>query len=100
MPNGRARRIWIVEGGYCLDTRHEEKLQEKEAQHTALEVALKMYGDDVTVLPIILGVSGSIYKTTKHAVGQLGIEHGPANELLRKLHDHALLQAGSLDWDL
>ena len=51
MPNGKARRIWIVEGGYCSDTRYEEKLEEKEAQHTALEVALKEYGCDVTVLP-------------------------------------------------
>ena len=81
MPNGKARRIWIVEGGYCSDTRCEQKLEEKEAQHTALEVALKEYGYDVTLLPIILGVSGSIYKTTKHALGQLGIEHGPANIL-------------------
>ena len=31
-----------------------KKLEEKEAQHTALEVALKEYGYDVTVLPIIL----------------------------------------------
>ena len=96
MPNGKARRIWIVEGGYCSDTRYEEKLEEKEAQHTALEVALKEYGYDVTVLPIILGVSGSIYKTTKHALGQLGIEHGPANKLMRKLHEHAIITLGKI----
>ena len=29
MPNGRAKRIWIVEGGYCWDTRYKEKLEEK-----------------------------------------------------------------------
>ena len=43
MPNGNSRSIKIVEGGYCSDTRYEEKLQEKEAQHQALKEALKDY---------------------------------------------------------
>lgn len=29
LPNGTARRTWIVEGGYCSDTQHEEKLKEQ-----------------------------------------------------------------------
>ena len=41
MPNGNSRSVKIVEGGYCSDTRYEEKLQEKGAQHEALEEALK-----------------------------------------------------------
>ena len=36
MPSGNPRSIKIVEGGYCSDTRYEEKLQEKGAQHKAL----------------------------------------------------------------
>ena len=44
MPGGNPRSIKIVEGGYCSDTRYEEKLQEKGAQHKALEEALKDYG--------------------------------------------------------
>ena len=59
MPNGNPRTVKIVEGGYCSDTRYEEKLQEKEAQHKALEEALKAYGYNVTTLPIIIGQSGS-----------------------------------------
>ena len=55
MPNGNPRSIKIVEGGCCPDTRYEEKLQEKGAQHKALEEALKDYGYNVTTLPIILG---------------------------------------------
>ena len=39
MPNGNQRNTKIVEGGYCPDTRYEEKLQEKGAQHKALEEA-------------------------------------------------------------
>ncbi len=50
MPNGDPRSIKIVEGGYCSDTRYEEKLQEKGAQHKALEEALKDYG--YSMLPL------------------------------------------------
>ena len=67
-PNGKERRIWIVEAGYCSDTRYEEKLQEKEDQHIALQTALKNYRYSVITLPVILGVSGSIFHTTKHAL--------------------------------
>ncbi len=55
MPNGNPRSIRIAEAGYCPDTRYEENLQEKEAQHTALEEALKDYGYNVTPLPMIIG---------------------------------------------
>ena len=62
MPNGNPRSIQIVEGapqGYCSDTRYEEKLQEKGAQHKALEGALEEYGYNVTTLSIIIRQSGS-----------------------------------------
>ena len=91
MPDGNARSIKIVEGGYCPDTRYEEKLQEKEAQHEALEAALKDYGYNVTTLPIIIGQSGSQYHTTSFALAQIGIEHGPANKVMSKLHEHSVL---------
>ena len=40
LSNGKARKIYIVEGGYCNDTRYLEKLQQKELQRSALESAL------------------------------------------------------------
>ena len=58
MPNGNSRRIKILEGEYCPNTRHEEKLKEKEAQHKALEEAfkdLKDYGHSVTTLIVLIG---------------------------------------------
>jgi len=73
MPNGNPRSIKIVEGGYCPGTRYQEKLQEKEAQHEALEGALKDYGYNVTTLPIIVGQSGSQYRTTTVALAKIGI---------------------------
>ena len=36
-------------------------MEEKEAQHTALEVALKEYGYDVTVLPMTVGASAVFF---------------------------------------
>ena len=54
LHNGRARRIWIVEDGYCSDTRYEDKLKEKEGQHQALQTALEDHGYQVSTLPIIL----------------------------------------------
>ena len=89
MPNGNPRSIKIVEGGYCSDTRYEEKLQEKGAQHKALEEALKDYGYNVSTLPIIIGQSGSQYHTTSDALAKIGIEHGPASKVMSKLHEHS-----------
>ncbi len=80
-----------MEGGYCSDTRYEEKLQEKGAQHKALEEALRDYGYSVTTLPIIIGQSGSQYHTTLAALANFGIEHGPASKVMSKLHEHAVL---------
>ena len=36
MPDGRARKVTIVEGGYCRDTTYLTKLEEKSKQHAAL----------------------------------------------------------------
>ena len=71
MPIRKPRSMKIVVEGYCPDTRYEEKLQEKGAQHKALEEALKdhhsgnyHHGYNVTTLPIIIGQSGSHSHTT------------------------------------
>ncbi len=64
MPCGRTRQVWIVEGGYCADTRYEEKSPEKEAQHQALHAALTIFGYNVATLPIILGFSQRLAQTT------------------------------------
>ena len=61
----------IVEGGYCSDTRYEEKLQEKGAQHKALEEALQDYGYSVATLPSIIGQYGSQYHTTSDALAKI-----------------------------
>ena len=56
-----------------------------------MEEALKDYGYNVTTLPIIIGQSGSQYHTTFDALANIGVEHGPANKVLSKLHEHYVL---------
>ena len=86
LHNGTAGRIWIVEGGYCSDTRYEKKLKEKEGQHQALQTALEGHGYQVSVLPIIR-VSGSHFHSTTDAFKHLGIGHDAINTLMLKLHE-------------
>ena len=50
MPSGKARKIMIIEGGYCSDVSYLEKAKEKRQQHAKLEEALRLYGYDVTTL--------------------------------------------------
>ena len=96
MPCGRTRQVWIVEGGYCADTRYEEKLQDKEAQHQELHAALTDVGYNVATLPIILGFSGSNYHATTDALAQLGIEHKQAEKVMLKVHEHAKISLQSI----
>ncbi len=44
LGRGRQKKIWIVEGGYCADTRYAEKAAGKKEQHEKLVDMLKMYG--------------------------------------------------------
>ena len=41
--NSRLRKIWLMEGGYCSDTKFEENLAEKTVHHERLIEILKSY---------------------------------------------------------
>ena len=43
MPNGKARKVTIVEGGYCSNVSYLEKVKEKGQQHARLEEALRLF---------------------------------------------------------
>ena len=75
MPNGKARKVTIVEGGYCSDVSCLEKVKEKKQQHAKLEEALRLYGYDVTSLTYICGCIGSQYHSSNDTIRMLGIEH-------------------------
>ena len=60
LSRGRPRKIWVVEGGNCADTRYKEKLAVKIEQHEQLVGMLRTYGYDVQVRPMLLGNAGAI----------------------------------------
>ena len=96
MPNGRARRVTIVEGGYCSDVSYLEKVNEKGQQHAKLEEALRLYGYNVTSLTYICGSTGSQYHSSNDTMRMLGIEHSVAKKLKDKIHEHTIACADKL----
>ena len=86
----RRRIIWLLEGGYTSDTRYEEKFREKQDQHRTLIDMLESKGFEVRLGIVALGVSGTIYRTTQHALKDVGIETEALKKLLRSLHQHAV----------
>ena len=90
MPDGKQRKVWIAEGGYCADTRYEHKLLEKQQQHRHLQDALTQYGYKIEVLPIFLGFYGSIFSTTQQSVQKLGVDRARSNKLMTCLHAQAI----------
>ena len=87
---GRQRKIWIVEGGCCVDTRYAEKVAEENEQHEKLVDMLKMYGYDVHPRPMPLGYTGSNYNCSLSMLQDLGLERTVAKGVLRKLHMRAI----------
>ena len=88
--DARPRRVWIVEVGYCSDTRYEAKLEEKRTQHSQLQAALQSYGYDVTLIPMVLGNTGTVYTTNLEGLMQLGMSRDKGKKLLGQLHTHAV----------
>jgi len=74
LGRGRQRKIWIVEGGYCADTRYAEKVAEKNEQHEKLVGMLKMYGYDVQLRLMPLGYAGTIYNCNLSMLQDLGLQ--------------------------
>ena len=90
MQGNRKRNVWIMEGGYTADTRYKDKLEEKLHQHDLLVRLLEDRGFEVSVLPFILGFSGTIYLDNVEQLGSIGITRPRAKALLQKLHTHAI----------
>ena len=81
---------WILEGGYCSDTKYEEKLHEKTQQHQEVTNMLTQYGYDVYLKPLPLGFAGTVYKSNLEALMHFGMNKTKAKGTLRKLHTHAI----------
>ena len=70
------RKVWLIKGGYTSNTRHLEKLAEKQNQHRKLVGALELRGFDVKPMIFAFGIGGTIYKQSVEDMRQLGLLAG------------------------
>ena len=82
LDSGRQRKIWIVKGGYCADTRCAKKMTGKTERHEKLVDKLKMYGHDVHLRPMPLGYAGTIYNYNLSVLQDLGLQRTVAAVML------------------
>ena len=83
-------KIMIVEIGYTSETRYDNKLQEKLAQHDRLKQALTSVGFEVNILPVILGTTGGVFNSNIDSFRAMGITQERALHLINKLSKHAI----------
>ena len=80
----------MVDVGYCSDTNHDVKLQQKEQQHAQLLALLKNAGHTVRYHAITLGTTGTTRKETLDTLQQLGMALPHALKTMNKLHQNAI----------
>jgi hypothetical protein len=87
---GEGCTYMIVELKYCRDTDPEQQMQRARQQHEELVASLRKHigvKDRVTAVPIMLGVSGGIFKRQTDAMlKQLGVQGDMLKKLKYKLH--------------
>ena len=72
--------MWILEGGYCSDTRYESKYQQKVQQHQGITNLLTQYGYDVLSRPLLLDFAGTIYKSNVTAFNRPWDQSTPSTQ--------------------
>ena len=82
--------------GYTSDTRWQEKLEQKEAQHTKLITALRAAKWEVDCQAILLGRTGTVYKRDLAALEHMGVNKAAARTLLTTLSLDAVLAAHNI----
>ena len=82
----RQRKVWLLEGGYTPDTRHQEKIEEKRQQHKTLLNALEIQGYRTQLLILTFGVGGTIYKRTQDYLEDTGVGPVEMKKLLKDIH--------------
>ena len=82
--------------GYTSDTRHLEKLAEKQNQHQKLVGALELRGFDVKPMIFAFGVGGTIYKQPVEDMRQLGVSSTAITKTLKEVHVHSVTCATNI----
>src|SRR3569833_3313805 len=89
-----ASKIYIVEVKYCRDTNPEQQEQNAHAQHVKLRRLLElMWGCHVEIVPLILGVCGTITLNVKETLEKLGVKGNLYKQLANKLNVSAAVYA-------
>ncbi len=93
---GRLQHIKLVEIKYCRDSNINQQLSKATTQNQHLKQQMEQQ-HQCKIIPILLGVSGSIYTThTAKALSQLGVSSSLQKTTMRKLHTHAVQSLGSI----
>ena len=83
------KTVWIVEEGYCAATPYHDKVLEKQQQHERLTQILQSKGFTVHVLPVLLGNTGEISKSTLSNIKLAGADADRISMLASRLSTHA-----------
>jgi hypothetical protein len=86
-------KITIVEVKYCIDTKPEDQWTKAHEQHAELKSRLEGAGylaQNISICPLLVGVSGTLYKRTLASLKTLGVPHSKATKCASKLHKEAI----------
>jgi ribonuclease HI len=86
-------KITIVEIKYCIDTKPNDQWTKAHEQHAELKSRLEgvgYLGQNISVCPLLVGVSGTIYRRTLASLEKLGVARPQARKCARKLHVEAI----------
>jgi ribonuclease HI len=92
----KPRKAYLVELGYCSDTNHHIKYQEKSLQHKEFQRILEQQGFLVHYLVFTIGTTGTIPTTTITNLSTLGISREHADKLIYKLHKESITSCTSI----
>jgi hypothetical protein len=86
-------KITIIEVKYCIDTKPNDQWTKAHEQHSELKRRLEGAGflaQNISICPLLVGVSGTIYKRTLASLKKLGVAHPQATKCASKLHKEAI----------
>ena len=91
------RRIILIEIKYCSDTDPSAQQSKALGQHEALMKTLASKGANVQLVPILLGIGGTVYEEhTRQPLLSLGVTPAAITKVLNKLNRLAAKWAASL----
>ena len=82
------KQIWILELGYCSDTNHATKADDKHEQHAQLVKCLTDAGYYVHFIVVTVGTTGTIPKTFLTSMATLGLTSLQTLSLADSIHHH------------